>query len=158
MVSLLALFMGVVAGLRAMTAPAVVTWAASLGWLNLDGTWLAFLGSKWAVLILTIFAFLELVTDKLPNTPSRKVPQQFGARLLTGALAGAAIGTPYGYWIAGLVSGVLGAVIGTYGGAWLRAKLAEKFGKDMPAAIIEDVAAVLGAFVLISFLPGAPTV
>jgi uncharacterized membrane protein len=158
MVSLLALFMGVVAGLRAMTAPAVVTWAASLGWLDLDGTWLAFLGSKWAVLILTIFAFLELVTDKLPNTPSRKVPQQFGARLLTGALAGAAIGTPYGYWIAGLVSGVLGAVIGTYGGAWLRAKLAEKFGKDMPAALIEDVAAVLGAFVLISFLPGAPTV
>ncbi len=158
MVSLLALFMGIVAGLRAMTAPAAVAWAASLGWLDLSGTWLAFLGSQWAVLILTIFAFLELVTDQLPSTPSRKVPQQFAARLAAGALAGAAIGTPYGYWIAGLVSGILGAVIGTYGGAWARGKLAEKFGRDMPAAFIEDAVAIIGALVLISFLPGAPAV
>lgn len=158
MVSLLALFIGVVSGLRAMTAPAVVAWAASLGWLDLNGTWLAFLGSKWAVLILTIFAFLELVTDKLPTTPSRKIPQQFGARLLTGAVAGAAIGTPYGYWIAGLVSGILGAVIGTYGGAAARAKLAGIFGKDTPAAFIEDAVAIVVAIVIVLLLPGAPTV
>jgi uncharacterized membrane protein len=158
MVSLLALFIGVVSGLRAMTAPAVVAWAASLGWLNLNGTWLAFLGSKWAVLILTIFAFLELVTDKLPTTPSRKVPQQFGARLLTGAVAGAAIGTPYGYWIAGLVSGILGAAIGTYGGAAARAKLAGIFGKDTPAALIEDAVAIILAIVIALMLPGAPAV
>jgi uncharacterized membrane protein len=158
MVSLLSLFIGAVSGLRAMTAPAAVAWAASLGWLDLSGTWLVFLGSKWAVLILTIFAFLELVTDKLPTTPSRKVPQQFGARLLTGAVAGAAIGTPYGYWIAGLVSGILGAVVGTYGGAAARAKLAEKFGKDLPAALIEDAVAVILAIVIVLLLPGAPTV
>ncbi|SFB17837.1 Uncharacterized membrane protein [Rhizobium sp. NFR07] len=158
MVSLLALFIGVVSGLRAMTAPAVVAWAASLGWLNLNGTWLAFLGSQWAVLILTIFAFLELVTDKLPTTPSRKIPQQFGARLLTGAVAGAAIGTPYGYWIAGLVSGILGAVIGTYGGAAARAKLAEKLGKDTPAALVEDAVAIIAAIVIALLLPGAPVV
>jgi uncharacterized membrane protein len=158
MVSLLALFMGVVSGLRTMTAPAVITWAAAWGWLDLDGSWLAFLATGWAVLILTIFAFLELVTDKLPTTPSRKVPQQFGARLVSGALVGAAIGTPYGYWIAGLVSGILGAAIGTHGGAWVRARLAEKFGNDLPAALIEDTVAVIGALVLISLLPGAPTV
>src|SRR4051794_9816432 len=40
---LLALLIGVVAGLRAMTAPAVTSWAARLGWLNLTGTPLAFL-------------------------------------------------------------------------------------------------------------------
>jgi uncharacterized membrane protein len=158
MVSLLALFIGVVSGLRAMTAPAVTAWAASLGWLNLNGTWLAFLGSKWAVLILTIFAFLELVTDKLPTTPSRKVPQQFGARLLTGAVTGAAIGTPYGYWIAGLVSGILGAVVGTYGGAEARAKIAGIFGKDTPAALIEDAVAIILAIVIVLMLPGAPAV
>jgi uncharacterized membrane protein len=157
MLSLLALFMGMVAGLRAMTAPAVVSWAASLGWLDLTGTWLAFLGSKWAVLVLTLLAFLELVTDKLPATPSRKVPQQLGARLLTGAIAGAAIGTPYGYWIAGLVSGILGAVAGTYGGAWARAALAQKFGKDLPAALIEDAVAIVAAIVIVSLLPGAPS-
>jgi uncharacterized membrane protein len=158
MVSLLALFIGAVAGLRAMTAPAIVTWAAALGWLNLTGTWLAFLGTGWAVLILTIFAFLELVTDKLPNTPSRKVPQQFATRILTGAIAGAAIGTPYGYWIAGLVSGILGAVVGTYGGAAARAKLAGIFGKDLPAALIEDATAVIVALLIVLMLPGAPTI
>jgi uncharacterized membrane protein len=158
MVSLLALFMGIVAGLRAMMAPALVSWAAALGWLNLSGTWLSFMGSNWAVLILTILAVLELVTDQLPNTPSRKVPQQFITRLLTGGLAGAAIGMPHGLWLAGLVSGVLGAVAGTYCGAWARAKLAASFGKDAPAAFIEDGVAFVVAFIIILLLPGAPTV
>ena len=39
-----AFLIGVVAGLRALTAPAAVSWAAHLGWLKLEGTWLAFLG------------------------------------------------------------------------------------------------------------------
>ncbi len=158
MVSLLALFMGIVAGLRAMMAPALVTWAAALGWLDLSGSWLSFLGSNWAVLILTILAVLELVTDQLPNTPSRKVPQQFITRLITGGVAGAAIGIPYGLWLAGLVSGVLGAVAGTYGGAWARAKLAEIFGKDAPAAFIEDGVAFVVAFIIILALPAAATI
>lgn len=139
-----------------MMAPAAVSWAAYLGWLNLTGTWLAFLGSIWAVLILSLLAIVELVTDQLPATPSRKVPQQFGARLLTGALAGAAIGTPYGIWLAGLVSGIIGAVIGTYGGAALRAKLAASFGKDPPAAFIEDAIAIIVAFLIIISLPAPP--
>jgi uncharacterized membrane protein len=41
---LLASLIGVVAGLRAFLAPAAVSWAAHLGWLRLDDTWLAFLG------------------------------------------------------------------------------------------------------------------
>ncbi len=158
MVSLLALFMGIVAGLRAMMAPALVTWAAALGWLDLSGSWLSFLGSKWAVLIFTILAVFELVTDQLPNTPSRKVPQQFITRLITGGVAGAAIGIPYDLWLAGLVSGVLGAVAGTYGGAWARAKLAEIFGKDAPAAFIEDGVAFVVAFIIILSLPAAATI
>jgi hypothetical protein len=43
----LALLIGVVVGLRAMTAPAVVSWAAYLGRMHLEGTWLAFLGYAW---------------------------------------------------------------------------------------------------------------
>lgn len=39
LVLLLALLIGVVAGLRAFTAPAAVAWAAALSWINLDGTW-----------------------------------------------------------------------------------------------------------------------
>ena len=158
MVSLLALFMGVVAGLRAMTPLAAVSWAAYGGLLDLSDTWIAFFGTIWAAVLFSVVAILEFVTDQLPNTPSRKVPQQFITRLLTGALAGAAIGTPGGYWIAGLVSGVLGAVVGTYGGAWARATLATAFGKDPPAAFLEDAVAIFAAVVIIMALPGAPAV
>jgi len=150
MVYVLALLIGVIAGLRAMTAPAAIAWAAYLGWLNLSGSWLAFMGSVWAVGIFTILALVELVTDQLPSTPSRKVPQQFGARLIMGALTGAAIGIPSGGWIVGLIAGIIGAVIGTYGGAAVRSKLAASFGKDPPAAFIEDAVAIVGAYLIIS--------
>ena len=40
----LAFLIGVVAGLRSMTAPAMVSWAARLGYLHLENTPLAFLG------------------------------------------------------------------------------------------------------------------
>jgi uncharacterized membrane protein len=89
---LLALLIGVVAGLRALTAPAAVAWAAYFGWLNLSGSWLAFLGNVWVRLILTALALVELVTDQLPTTPSRTVPIQFGSRIMMGALSGAAVG------------------------------------------------------------------
>jgi len=86
---LLALLIGIVAGLRALTAPAAVSWAAYLGGLSLHGTWLAFLGATATPYILTVFAIGELVSDQLPSTPSRKFPSGFGARILTGALSGA---------------------------------------------------------------------
>ncbi|CDN49503.1 DUF4126 family protein [Neorhizobium galegae] len=158
MVYLLALLIGVVAGLRAMTAPAAIAWAAYLGWLNLSGSWLSFMGTIWAVGIFTILAVVELVTDQLPSTPSRKVPQQFGARLIMGALTGAAIGTPYSGWIVGLIAGIIGAAIGTYGGAAVRGKLAASFGKDPPAAFIEDAVAIIGAYLIIASLPVAAAV
>jgi uncharacterized membrane protein len=147
-VYLLALLIGVVAGLRTMTAPAAVAWAAHLGWLNLEGSWLAFLGSAWAHWILTLLALVELITDQLPSTPSRTVPVQFGARLASGALSGAAVGVAGGSWIGGLVAGAVGAVIGTLGGRAARARLAAAFGSDRPAAFIEDAVAVGGALLI----------
>jgi uncharacterized membrane protein len=71
---LLAFLIGIVAGMRAMTAPAAISWAAQLGKLSLSGTWLAFLGYAWTPWILTFLAAGELVTDQLPSTPSRTVP------------------------------------------------------------------------------------
>ncbi len=86
------------------------------------------------------------------------MPQQFGARLVMGALTGAAIGTPYGGWIVGLIAGIIGAAIGTYGGAAVRAKLAASFGKDPPAAFIEDAVAIVGAYLIIASLPAMAAV
>ncbi|MCB8882977.1 DUF4126 domain-containing protein [Acidisoma cellulosilytica] len=148
MILVFALLIGVVAGLRAMLAPAAVSWAAHLGLINLSGTWLAFLGYHWTPWILSVAAIAELVTDQLPSTPSRKVPPQFGARIVMGALSGAAIAAPSGAWIGGAVAGIVGAVAGTLGGAAGRARLAAAFGKDRPAAIVEDVVALLAAAVI----------
>jgi uncharacterized membrane protein len=145
----LALLIGIVAGLRAMTAPALVAWAAHLSLLDLSGTWLAFCSSIWARWILTLLALVELVTDQLPSTPSRTVPVQFGARIVTGAVSGAAIGAgSKGALIGGLVAGVIGAVIGTLGGHRLRAWLATAFGNDHPAAFLEDAVAIGGALLI----------
>ena len=145
---LLALLIGIVAGLRAMMAPAMVSWAAHLGWLDLNGTWLAFLGNFWARWILTLLALVELVTDKLPSTPSRTVPVQFGARIATGALSGAAIGASGGAMIGGLLAGIIGAIVGTLGGRAFRARLATAFGGDRPAALIEDAVAIGGSLLI----------
>jgi uncharacterized membrane protein len=144
-----ALIIGVVAGLRAMTAPAAICWAASLGLLDLSGGALAFLGWRFTPYIFTILALGELVTDQLPSTPSRKVPQQFGARIAAGGLSGAAIGIGAGSMPVGLALGVAGAVVGTFAGAAARAKLAGAFGKDLPAALIEDAVAIVAATLVV---------
>jgi uncharacterized membrane protein len=140
---LLAFLIGVIAGLRAMTAPAAVSWAAGLGWLDVSATWLAFLASPWTRWIFTILAIGELVNDQLPSTPSRTVPIQFGGRLVMGALSGAAIAG-----LSGGLLGIVGAVIGTLGGRACRARLAATFGSDPPAAFIEDAVAIGGAVLI----------
>src|ERR1700758_2940910 len=88
---LLAFGIGIVAGLRSLTAPAVVAWAAHIGWINLHGSGLAFMGSKWAVGIFALLALVEFVADQLPNTPARTAAVGLSARIVTGALCGACL-------------------------------------------------------------------
>jgi uncharacterized membrane protein len=138
----LALLMGVVAGSRSMMAPAAVAWAAFLGRIEASGGWLVVFGHPWARWIWSALSLGELVTDQLPFTPSRTVPFQFGGRIFSGALCGAAIGSPGGSVLLGAIAGIAGAVIGTLGGRALRAKLAAAFGNDHPAAFVEDALAI----------------
>lgn len=145
-----AFLIGIVAGLRALTPLAVISWAAQFRWLQLQNTWLAFLSFAATAYITTALALGELVGDKLPITPSRKVPLQFGTRIVVGALCGAALGTQAGAMLIGLFAGAVGAVVGTLGGAALRAQLAKAFAKDLPAALLEDVVAVGGALLIAS--------
>jgi len=71
-VFVLAIGIGIVAGLRSLTPPAVVAWAAHLGWLNLNNSPLAFMGSIITVVIFSGFIpgyigagyFLDLVGRK----------------------------------------------------------------------------------------------
>lgn len=149
---LLALPIGFFAGLRTMTAPAAVSWAARRGWLPLQDTPLAFLGFNATPYVIGALAVAELVTDKLPMTSSRTVPSQFGARLVSGALCGAAIGLPSRALARGLAAGVAGAVIGTLAGSAARGWLAEALGQDRPAALIEDAVAIGGATLTVAAL------
>jgi uncharacterized membrane protein len=151
-VIVLAFWIGIVAGLRAMTAPAAVSWGARLGLLPLQSTSLAFLGYAATPYIFTLLAVGELINDKLPKTPSRKVPPQFIFRIISGAFSGAAIGAARQSLVLGLVAGAVGAVAGTLGGAAVRTKLAEVFGKDLPAALLEDAVAIILAIVVITRL------
>jgi uncharacterized membrane protein len=134
-----------------MMAPAVVSWAARLGWLRVEDTWLAFLGFAYTPYILTVLALGELVADKLPNTPSRKTLAPFAARVVTGALSGAALGTASDALVGGLVAGAIGGIAGTLGGYQFRAGLVKAIGgKDLPIAILEDVIAIGGAALIVS--------
>ena len=148
----LALLIGVIAGLRTFTAPTAISWAAWSGRLALEGSWFAFFGYSWTPWIFMLLALGELVGDQLPSTPSRTVPMQFGARLLSGAICGAALGSPHGAMLGGLLAGIVGAVIGTFGGHALRMRLAAAFKKDPPAALIEDAIAIGGAWLIIQAL------
>jgi uncharacterized membrane protein len=150
MVYLLSLLIGVVAGMRTLTALAAVSWAARLGYLDLDNAWFAFLGYRWTPWILTLLAIGEFVADQLPSTPSRTVPIQFAARIISGALSGAAIGLAGGARLVGALTGMFGAIIGTFGGRAFRARMALALGRDRPGALIEDAVAI-GAALLIAF-------
>jgi uncharacterized membrane protein len=149
-VYLAALLIGVVAGLRTFTAPAAVSWAARLGHLSLQGSWLAFLGAAATPYIFTVLAGVELVADQLPGTPSRKAPGGFGARLVSGGISGAAVGIAGNAWFGGMVAGIVGGVIGTLGGHAMRMRLAAIFGRDRTAAFIEDIVAVGGAILILA--------
>jgi uncharacterized membrane protein len=148
---LLALLIGVVAGLRSMTPPAAVSWAARVGWLQLENTPLAFLGFAAAPYILTLFAIAELINDKLPKTPSRKTRVPFTARVVTGAFSGAALGAPGGALAGGLLAGAIGGVAGTLAGYEFRRRLVKATGgRDLPIALLEDAIAICAAFWIVS--------
>jgi len=148
----LAFAIGVIAGLRALTAPMVVSWAARLKWVSVAGTWAAFLGSAATPYIFTVLAIGELVNDKLPKTPSRKAPPSFVFRIVSGAFSGAALSAGASQSAAiGTVCGGLGAVAGTLGGYEVRTRLVKALHvPDLVIALVEDAVAVGGGFFLVS--------
>jgi uncharacterized membrane protein len=75
-----------------------------------------------------------------------KAPPQFIGRILSRCLVGAAAGSLIG----GLLAGAVGAVAGKSGGAAIRGRLAEALGKDLPAALLEDVVAIVISIVALS--------
>ncbi|OBI74926.1 DUF4126 domain-containing protein [Mycobacterium asiaticum] len=152
LVLLLALLLGVVAGLRSLTAPAVVAWAVHLHWLNIaHDSWAFWVGNTVTVVILSLLAVAELINDKLPKTPPRTAPPVFAIRLIMGGFAAAVVGAAWQHTWTSLGAGVVGAVLGTLGGFQARrALVAKNGGKDLPIALLEDSVAVLGGFAIVA--------
>jgi uncharacterized membrane protein len=148
----LALAIGVVAGLRTFTAPAVVCWAAHLGWINLHGSHLAFLGSIITAVIVSLLAIAELVNDKLPKTPNRTTPGPLGARIVLGALSGAALAIAGGQGaLLGAILAIVGAIVGAFGGYQVRHQIVTQLKvKDIVVALTEDLIAIGGALLIVT--------
>ena len=149
---ILILSLGIVAGLRSMTAPAVVCWASHFGWLSLSHSPLNFLTYKVSLVIFTLLALGEFIGDKLPNTPSRTSLFPLIARAVSGALAGAALVITAGASLAvGIVVGAVGAMLGSFLGYFLRRALTKSAGlPDLPVALLEDLVAVGGGLFVAS--------
>jgi uncharacterized membrane protein len=143
-----AFMLGVVGGSRSMLAPAAVTRAIRRGALCVEGTPIAFLEGRNLNHVLAGLALAEIVVDKLPMTPSRRTAFAYTARVVTGGLAGAVVGSASKHASLGALLGMAGAVVGTEGGAAFRSWLSSLFERDLPAAVIED----LVTFALIGFL------
>lgn len=154
LVFLMAFGIGLVTGLRSLTGPALVCWAAHLGWLPLEGSRLAFMGTTTATVVFSVLALGELVADKLPFIPDRTSAGPLFGRVVLGALSGAAICTAASHSATiGAVLGGLGGLVGAFAGYRARAGLGKKSGlPDLAIALIEDLIAVGGGLFLVSRL------
>lgn len=146
---------GCIAGLRALTAPAVVCWGAYLGWLHFADTRLAFIGHPITLGIFTLLAVLEIVNDKLPMTPARVEPSGLIPRILLGGCCGAAffVSAGGGGLILGIVAGVVGALVAAFVGYRIRRVLVKSVNlSDLPVALVEDAIAIGGGLLIVSHL------
>jgi len=145
---------GIIAGLRSLTAPALVSWAAHLGWLDLSASWLSFLGWRAATIILSLLALGELVADKLPKTPNRTDPGPLVFRVITGGFSSMAIcASAHQSLVIGAILGVLGSIAAAFAGYEIRHRLVKTFGlPDFGVAAAEDIVAIGGGFLIVSNL------
>jgi len=145
------LLLGCLTGLRSLTAPAVVCWAAHLGWLNFAGTKLAFIDRPATLVVLTLLAFIELIADKLPKSPARTAPPGLIARIVFGCLCAVALATSVGgNLLVPAIVGVLGA-LRTFAGYKTRHTLVlQAHLPDFAVALAEDVIAVAGSLLIVS--------
>ena len=143
---------GMIAGLRALTAPAVVSWAAHLGWLNLQDSHLAWMGSIAAVAIFSILALAEIINDKLPATGSRLAPPSLVIRSVTGALAGSGLAiAAYQSLLLGILVAIVGALAGSFIGYQARHQIVAGLKiPDFPIALVEDAIAIGCGLLIVS--------
>jgi len=147
----LAVGIGVVAGLRPMTALAAVAWAVKWGRIRIGPSPFGRIISASVSKRIAEFALAELIADKLPFTPSRLKATPLISRIVSGAICGATLHDTTKRPLAeGAVLGALGALAGAITGYHVRQKL----NRDMPdlaVALLEDALAVGGSAVIVIY-------
>jgi uncharacterized membrane protein len=135
-----------------MMAPAIICAAAYLRWIHLDGTSLGWMNTMGALCLFTLLAIGELIVDKLPQTPARTAPMGLIARVVMGALSGAALSVSGGRGLAiGAVLGALGGVAGAFAGYQIRHGLVTHNKlPDFVVAVVEDLLAISGGLFIVS--------
>ncbi|MGA8326262.1 MAG: hypothetical protein WB757_09285 [Candidatus Cybelea sp.] len=132
-----AALLGVIAGLRTLTAPAVF-------WLERHRSPVAY--------FLGFLAFWELAADLHPSTPARTGLLGLSARVISGAFCGGAVmATVGGSLFIGALLGAIGAVVGAYAGLAARIRAIALIGR-IPAALLEDAIAIAGAIAIVTEL------
>src|SRR5580698_4871918 len=151
MVLLLTFLLGFVDGLRSLTPPALICWAAYLGWLHFAGTRLAFINHRSMLIVFTLLAVVELIADKLPNTPARTAPLGLSARIFLGAACGLALATSAGISLSfSVLLASTGAVVGAFGGYHSRRLIVSKAHvPDLAVAVAEDGIAIAGGLLIL---------
>ena len=151
MTLLFAFLIGLLAGLRTFTAPAMVAWSVYLGWLHFERP-LSLIGSLPSVVTLSVLAAGEFVFDKLPGTPNRTAPAGLIGRIVAGATAGACISMSGARRaLPGALLGATGGVVGCFVGYEARTRLVQALKTpDIYIAVVEDLLTIAGCLWIVS--------
>ena len=152
MAFLLTFLLGCVDGLRSLTPPALVCWAAHLGWLHFAGTRLAFISYRSTLTVFTLLAVIELIADKLPKTPARTASLGLIARIFLGGACGLALATSGSIRVSfSVLLASIGALVGAFVGYHSRRLVVSKAHvPDLVVAVAEDLIAIAGGLLILS--------
>ncbi len=151
--------LGVMSGMRSMSAPWLLSYRATKEPRAFKGTWLGWLGYPQIRSLFTLMELGELAVDKTSLLPSRISPLPLVGRVQLGAFAGAAAFTEADKpALLGSIVAAIGAIASSFLFYYLRRSVARKTGlPDLPLALIEDATlAGIGLAVLRSYSPPRP--
>lgn len=139
-----AIGIGAVAGMRTMSAPALVSYAATTG--QNEGMSQTLLASQNVSKVLGLLAVGEMIADKLPGIPDRTSAPSLAARAASGAFSGAAIFTSRKKSLGiGAAVGALAAVASAFALFHLRRKAGKELNLPDPVVALAEDALVIGA-------------
>jgi uncharacterized membrane protein len=139
---------GVLTGLRSMSAVAALSWAASLG--RIGAGWIP-LGPE-ARRLATLAALAEMAGDKMSFAPDRRIAPSFLLRLALGAAGGSVLAGRGVSRMEGALTGIAGAVAGTLlgraargadtrsGGGWARALTEDAVAAGLAVTLVRSLA------------------